>query len=87
MRVVMMSGKFVNGAWVEGVTSPHPWKPGDLIISTGEPSNLKTWYGIAKVIGGPKMIKMFEDKIAEQGEDEIVCSDERQLLYAIAMGG
>jgi hypothetical protein len=82
-----MSGKFILGVWVEGITSPHPWIPGSPVLSTGEPSNLKTWYAIAKAVGGPRMIKMFEDKVAEQGEDEIVCSDEGQLLNAIIHGG
>lgn len=54
-------------------------------ISTGQPSTLKTYLGIARFFG-PKAVAFIEQKIAESpsGEDEEVIADERQVLYLFA---
>jgi len=56
-------------------------------ISTGEPSILATYRGIALVLSGndkdSKAVKFFDDKIAEQGADEIVLASESQMLHLI----
>ena len=55
------------------------------VISTGEPSTLKTYLKIATLFGeGPK--KFIENKIKEarNGEDEEVLADERQMLVLLA---
>ena len=57
------------------------------IISTGEPSTLKTYRKIALALSGDvnsPAVKFFDKKIAEQGEDEIVIASESQVLYLIA---
>jgi hypothetical protein len=58
------------------------------LISTGQPSTLKTYRGIAFVMGGfddnSKPVKFIDDKIAEQGPDAEVLADERQMLALFA---
>lgn len=55
------------------------------IISTGEPSTLKTYRKLAVTLTGEDSAatKFFDKKIAEQGEDKIVIQDEYQMLYLI----
>ena len=56
-------------------------------ISTGEPSTLKTYRKIALVLSGgdetSKAVKFFDDKIAVQGEDEVMIQAESQMMYLI----
>lgn len=57
-------------------------------ISTGEPSNLKTYRNIALILSGSeesKAVKFFDEKIAQSpnGENEEVVVDESQMLYLI----
>jgi len=57
-------------------------------ISTGEPSNLKTYRNIALILSGSeesKAVKFFDEKIAQSpnGENEEVVADESQMLYLI----
>jgi len=57
-------------------------------ISTGEPSNLKTYRNIALILTGSeesKAVKFFDEKIAQSpnGENEEVVADESQMLYLI----
>lgn len=57
-------------------------------ISTGEPSTLKTYRKIALTLSmgdkSSKAVKFFDEKIAEQGEDEVVIQAESQVMYLIA---
>lgn len=52
------------------------------MLSTGEPSTLGAWRDLsAAVFGeGSSPVKFLDGKIAEQGRDEIVVADERQML-------
>lgn len=57
-------------------------------ISTGEPSNLKTYRNIAIIISGgedTKAVKFLDKRIAEspRGENEEVLADESQMIYLI----
>ena len=57
-------------------------------ISTGEPSNLKTYKNIALILSGSeesKVVRFFDDKIAQSpnGENEEVIADEGQMIYLI----
>lgn len=57
-------------------------------ISTGEPSNLKTYRNIALILSGnkdSKAVKFFDKKIKEshKGEEEEVIQDENQMIYLI----
>lgn len=58
-------------------------------ISTGQPSNLKTYREIALCLSGfdekSEVVKFFDKKIAESlnGEEEEVIADERQMIYFI----
>ena len=54
-------------------------------ISTGEPSNLKTYLAIATVFS-PKAKKFIQDKINESpnGENEEVIAPESQMLHILA---
>jgi len=57
-------------------------------ISTGEPSNLKTYRNIALILSGSeesKAVKFFDEKIAQSpnGKNEEVVADESQMLYLI----
>lgn len=52
-------------------------------ISTGQPSTLGTYIGIAKV-AFPKAVPMLQSRIDKFGEDEQVLQDERQMLYLFA---
>jgi hypothetical protein len=54
-------------------------------ISTGEPSTLGTYRRIALRLFGEesKAVRFFDAKITEQGEDEEVLSDERQVILLI----
>lgn len=58
-------------------------------ISSGEPSTLKTYRKIAAALTGENSpaTKFFDEKIKEQGEDEIVVQDERQVLMLIVQMG
>ena len=57
-------------------------------ISTGEPSTLKTYRKIALVLSGgdetSKAVRFFDNKIDDQGEDEVVIQAESQMMYLIA---
>jgi hypothetical protein len=56
-------------------------------ISTGQPSNLKTYRQIALIMSGmdesSNAVKFFDDKITEQGETMEVIADETQMFYLI----
>lgn len=58
-------------------------------ISTGEPSNLKTYRSIALVIGGfdenNPAVKFIDEKIkqSKNGEKEIVLADESQMVHLL----
>jgi hypothetical protein len=54
-------------------------------ISTGQPSTLGTYLGIAKVFG-PKAEKFIQDKIDDSpnGETEEVLAEETQMLQIFA---
>lgn len=56
-------------------------------ISTGQPSTLKTYREIALIMSSfdedSAAVKFFDEKIAEQGENEEVIQDERQMLLLI----
>ena len=58
-------------------------------ISTGDPSNLKTYRNIALILSGgdeaSKAVKFFDKKIEEspEGERAEVIQDETQMLYLI----
>lgn len=58
-------------------------------ISTGKPSTLKTYYDIAVALfgEGSKPAEFLADKAAEQGWDEEVVADERQMIYLIGTMG
>lgn len=51
------------------------------MLSTGQPSTLKTYKQLAKMFG-PKCEKFFEEKIQESpiGEAEEVLADEQQMM-------
>lgn len=56
------------------------------VISTGEPSTLKTYRKIAFLLDGFRVgaaTKFIDTKISESSEDEIVISDERQMIYLL----
>jgi hypothetical protein len=58
------------------------------LISTGEPSTLKTYRKIALILSGDedsKAVTFLDEKIDESphGEDEVVLADERQMIYVI----
>lgn len=55
------------------------------LMSTGVPSTLKNWHTITATFFGEDSAatKFIKDKMDEQGEDEAVLSDERQLIYAL----
>ena len=54
-------------------------------ISTGQPSTLKTYKGLA-IIFGENAVQFIQDKIDESpnGENEEVLADERQMLMLLA---
>jgi len=59
------------------------------LISTGQPSTLKTYRQIAKLLSqdeNSKVIKFFDKKIKESpnGENEEVITDESQMMLLIA---
>lgn len=76
-------GYFRQGAWIEFPPAIHPWKPGDPVISTGEPSTLKTYYNISRVLGVNTVSDMLYEKMKTQGEDELVVADEIQMMLLI----
>ena len=59
-------------------------------ISTGQPSTLKTYRGIALALTGgdeqSRAVQFFDDKIKDSpnGEDEGVIADEGQMMLLIA---
>ena len=58
------------------------------LISTGEPSTLGTYRRIAEIIG-EKAVQFIDTKIAEseKGADEIVLTDESEMLLLLASIG
>jgi hypothetical protein len=57
-------------------------------ISTGEPSNLRTYRAMALALSGDensRVVKFFDEKIANcpHGADEEVIAHETQVLYLI----
>ena len=54
-------------------------------ISTGEPSTLKTYRKMSAILTGEDSAatKMLDEKIKDQGENEIVITDEGQMLFLI----
>jgi hypothetical protein len=54
-------------------------------LSTGETSTLGVWLRLSTAMFGPSSpaTEFLQQKVAEQGEDEAVVVDERQLLYAL----
>lgn len=56
------------------------------VISTGQPSTLRTYRQIAFFLDGLEegaATKFIDEKIAETSEDEIVIADERQMIYVL----
>lgn len=55
------------------------------LLSTGQPSTLGTYRKLSCTVFGEdsKAVKFLDDKIAKQGEGEIVLADERQMLYLL----
>lgn len=55
------------------------------VISTGEPSTLKTYRAIAAALTGEQSdaVKFFDEKIKDQGPDERVIATESQVIYLI----
>ena len=58
-------------------------------ISTGQPSTLKTYYDMTVALFGEnsKPARFLADKALEQGWDEEVFADERQMLHLIMSMG
>lgn len=52
-------------------------------ISTGQPSTLKTYRDLAKMLF-PKAVKMLDEKIEVEGEDSEVIASETQMLQVLA---
>ena len=70
----------------ENVLRIKKWLAQAPLISTGQPSTLGTYKGIAKVFG--KEAEAFiDEKIAkhERGMNEIVIADESQMLFLFSI--
>lgn len=55
------------------------------MLSTGEPSTLGVWREMTAALFGEESpaVAFLDAKIRDQGEDEPVISDERQLIHAL----
>jgi hypothetical protein len=64
---------------LEGKEIPCP------VLSTGADSTLGNWSDLVNAVFGEDCpaAKFLKDKIAEQGRDEPVLADERQLILAL----
>ena len=59
------------------------------LLSTGQPSTLGVWRDMTfALLGEGPAVQFLDEKIAEQGRDEPVLSDERQMiLLLVTMDG
>jgi hypothetical protein len=67
-------------------------QPPTPTLSTGVPSTLGNWYALSKAVFGEHSSPtlFLKEKLDEQGADEPVIADERQVLQALlamAVGG
>ena len=60
-------------------------QPPPATISTGQPSTLKTYLGLARIFGD-EAVSFVQKKIdeSERGEEEEVIADESQMLYLLS---